>query len=137
MWRVAWIHDVLWRGTWIHVLWREGPGYIYCGERDLDTCTVERDLDTCTVERDLDTCTVERDLDTCTVERDLAKFETKSSARLTTFLSAMLIGLNVTSGSCISTVIGQKFTSFLRCHFLPTLVLAWAENMPLLPVLRV
>ena len=119
MWRVAWIHDVLWRGTWIHVLWREGPGYIYCGERDLDTCTVERDLDT------------------CTVERDLAKFETKSSARLTTFLSAMLIGLNVTSGSCISTVIGQKFTSFLRCHFLPTLVLAWAENMPLLPVLRV
>ena len=49
----------------------ERPGYMYCGERGLDTCTVERDLDTCTVERDLDTCTVERGLDTCTVERGL------------------------------------------------------------------
>ena len=39
---------------------------------------------------------------------------------LPTFLSAMLIGLNVISGSCISKLIGRKFTSVLSCHFLST-----------------
>ena len=42
------------------------------------------------------------------------------SACLTTFLSAMLIGLNVISGSCIPKLIGRKFTSFVSCHFLST-----------------
>ena len=36
---------------------------------------------------------------------------------LTIFLSVMLIGLNVISGSCILKLIGQKFTSFLCYHF--------------------
>ena len=45
----------------------------------------------------------------------------------------MLIGLNVISGSCISKLIGRKFTSFLSCHFLSTSVFTSAENMSLLP----
>ena len=49
----------------------------------------------------------------------IGKVRNANSTCLTTFLSAMLIGLNVISGSCISKLIGQKFTSFLRCHFLP------------------
>ena len=32
----------------------------------------------------------------------------------------MLTGLNVIASSCISKLIGQKFTSFLHCHFLST-----------------
>ena len=42
----------------------------------------------------------------------------QNSACLTTFLSAMLIGFNVISGSCISKLIGLKFASFISCHFL-------------------
>ena len=42
----------------------------------------------------------------------------RKTACLATFLSTMLIGLNVISGSCVSKLIGQKFTSFLCCHFL-------------------
>ena len=41
----------------------------------------------------------------------------QNSACLTTFLSAMLIGLNVISGSCISKLIGRKFTSFVQLCF--------------------
>ena len=46
----------------------------------------------------------------------------QNSACLTTFLSAMLIGLNVISCSCISKMIGWKFTfqavtSFVRLCF--------------------
>ena len=51
----------------------------------------------------------------------------------------MLISLNVISGSCISKLIGQKFTFFLRCHFLSTLpafVFTSAENILLLPGLH-
>ena len=36
---------------------------------------------------------------------------------LTTFLSMMLIGLNIISGSCILKLIGWKFTSFLHLCF--------------------
>ena len=47
-----------------------------------------------------------------------ARFGTQNCACLTTFLSTMLIGLNVISSSCVSKLSGQKFTSFLCCHFL-------------------
>ena len=40
------------------------------------------------------------------------------SEHKTTFLSVMLIGLNVISGSCIAELFGQTFTSFLSCYFL-------------------
>ena len=53
-------------------------------------------------------------------ETRLARFRMQNSACPTTFLSAMLIGLNVVSSSCISKQIGRKFTSFLRWHFLST-----------------
>ena len=52
-----------------------------------------------------------------------ARFRTQNCACLTTFLSTMLIGLNVISGSCVSKQIGQKFSSFLCCHFLSMLSL--------------
>ena len=44
----------------------------------------------------------------------------QNSACLTTFLSAMLIGLNVISSSSISKLTGQKVASFLSHHFLFT-----------------
>ena len=73
----------------------------------------------------------------------------QNSACLTTFLSAMLIGLNVISGSCISKLIGLKFASFISCHFLskPLLSLllglqlhmqrsAWQQNLMKMLLLR-
>ena len=50
----------------------------------------------------------------------LIRFGRQNSACLTIFLSMMLIGLDVISGSCISKLIGWKFTSFVSCHFLST-----------------
>ena len=47
----------------------------------------------------------------------IGKFWNANSAFLTTFLSAMLIGLNVASGSCILKLIGQKFIFFLCLCF--------------------
>ena len=46
----------------------------------------------------------------------------------TTFLSAILIGLNVISGSCISKLIDQKFIFFLSCHFCSTPLISLRLN---------